>query len=197
MELKNFENEMTNEEPTFIESKQEPFYFGLPYHRTDWGASYEVYKEMSQNALQKGLLKHKNYQKKIKNSKLYENGKILSRKEYVMTRFLKEIFYNTAYNEEENKWETPCALSDNKNESYAKFLVDTDKIFTEWYRRTKKEYEEVEQYYKTKKKELVLKQTVDRNTKSKQFVECPCCKSSVTRTNLSRHKKSIKCLKIE
>ena len=47
MELINFENEMTNEEPTFIESKQEPFYFGLPYHRTDWGALYEVYKEMS------------------------------------------------------------------------------------------------------------------------------------------------------
>jgi hypothetical protein len=87
------------------------------------------------------------------------------------------------YNSKKVSYEEKCK----KDEIYEKVLM-------EYLRRQLIEMQEVECYYENQKRELAIIQKEKRQNHANEMITCPHCKSMVTRTNLSKHKKSTKCI---
>ena len=197
---------MTNEEPTIIlqEESNPNFYLDLPYERTEWGLFYSQYKTMNQLQINKQLLHHKLYYRKMMDSLKNNNP-------YDMMSYVKHIF--RIYNKDTDKYERPEIIYNKHkhrqwlqqdNEEYMNYLWKTEfdeykkmckRIVFDYYKRMGNEFVEIRTYYEANHIEKKVIEKDHRKEHAKEMVECPCCKAQVVRTNISRHMKTPKCKK--
>ena len=164
------------------------------YNETEWGSWFSDYKDLDQGQLQKGLLKFENERKKTKD--------MWTRKVDTIS-WAKHIFHNTCYDEELDEFITPKALL-KRNTSGRPLSVQVEanddqhskakETLKEYYKRQGVEYQEVKEFYETRKEQLEKEQRLIHREKSKEDVCCPICQAIVTRTNLAKHRRSKKCL---
>ena len=184
--MANTEHE-SNSPPTFV--------YDLPYERTDWGLSFDDFKKQNwtQNQLQKFILKTENEREKwIKsyNESAHESKKICQ-----------HIFKYTFYDPETKTNCTPKILLQIKTTNMAKWAErhkQLEKISREvlaaFLRKQKIELQEMKGSYEQRKAEIVISLKAHRKEHANEVIECPHCKAKVSRTGISKHKKSIKCL---
>ena len=168
--------------------------FGLPYDNTEWGLFYQIYKSKNQLQIQK-------YLEKVGNMLMKKRGIPEKRK------FVKSIFYETDYDMATQKKMTPQIILKEKTRGYSdttwmkKHLKQTeilDSVYTKLIHRMTLEYAEVVAFYQEQKDYLELVQKQHRLDHAKMNIECPHCNASISRTNLSKHKKTNKkCLEIQ
>jgi len=174
--------------------EMEAFVFDLPYEKTEWGRFYDKHKTYNQNQLQKYLLKTENERKEW--LKLYK-----SRSFYILRTLCQHIFKFTHYNAQKEKNETPSILLLQSKHSNGDEFMEKNKIcntvFIAYWKRQEKELEEVKTFYERRKVELSASQKVHRREHANEVIECPRCQAKVSRTGMSKHKKSVKCLSAE
>lgn len=162
------------------------------YDNTEWGRFYYNYKDMTQCQLQKGILKFENERKRYN----------LKSNPCEITSEAKRIFHHTREDENGEYITPPELLKDKVNGKYNWQCVEaTDKqrkkakeYFRLYFTRQTTELEEVKAFYETRKAELAEEQREAHREKAREDVECPNCGRCVTRTNLSKHRKSKVCL---
>jgi hypothetical protein len=59
---------------------------------------------------------------------------------------------------------------------------------------TQIELQEIKDFYEQRKAEIATSLKAHRKEHANEVIECPHCKAKVSRTGISKHKKSIKCL---
>jgi hypothetical protein len=193
---------MTNDEPTnnsTPEMKSEIDWikrYNLSYNKTEWGMFYEVYKDLGQLQLQKGLEKNRNELMGQKKMNIHERHK-----------YTQHLFYQTEWDEKTETFKTPDILLRHTKHGYddTKWFGDYTK-YQEYTRNTLKSYnkrcvaehKEVKAYYEQRKKELEIEQKEAHKEHANEKVKCPFCQAEFARTNLARHKKTNKkCLEIQ
>lgn len=164
------------------------FPYELCYDKTKWGLFYEGYKEQSQQALSKRILKMENEQKKLKAAWkcTYERSSVVQ-----------GIFQNTEWDERRSAFINPPILnmkkpkksSDAWCENKSEQLDIAKEVFKEYFQRSARELEEVKKYFSERQKELGLEQHSNHKIHANEKVTCPICSACVSRTNIARHKK--------
>lgn len=168
----------TNHEP---KSSKETFvdYFeryDLPYENTEWARFYANYTEKNNLQIQKYLLKVYNEFTKIA---IIEHS---AYRKMAKLRLVKRWFRNTDI----DKYGKPCTPQRLLGEFGC---LNNDIVFSFLKKRVTREYKEIKSFYNNRKIELNGQNKAHRRERAKQKVECPICKTKVTRTNLSQHKK--------
>ena len=169
------------------ESNSHPFIYDLPYEQTQWAQFFEEYKSCTQNQLQKYILKTENERKKWQND--------ISRWECV--KICQHIFSNTCYDAEKKRYETPKILLQNKHcivQEIQELSKICNRVLSAYLKQQGAELQEVKEFYEERKAEIATSLKAHRKEHANEVIECPHCKAKVSRTGISKHKKSIKCL---
>jgi len=150
----------------------------LPYEKTQWGQFYEDYKTCNQNQLQKHILKTENERKNWLVKNPYESLKICQ-----------HIFKYSHY--ENERYSTPKILLRSNGEK--NHLKVGCQVLTAYLERQEKELEEVKAFYEQRKAEIATSLKAHRKEHANEIIQCPICLAKVSRTGISKHKKTIKC----
>jgi len=164
-----------------------PFIYDLPYKNTEWALFFTFYEDNTQNQLQKFILKTENERKLW--SQNVENP-------YESIKTCQHIFKRTYYNTETKRYTTPPLLLQSKvfnPEEVKQKRKIGPQILSAYLKRQEKELQEMKDYYEQTKVDIATKLKVHRKEHANEIIECPHCKAKVTRTGISKHKKSIKC----
>ena len=169
------------------------FIHDLPYERTEWAQCFEEYKSFTQNQLQKYILKSENERKKWIKS-YYKS-------DYESVKCCQHIFKHTFYDPEKKRYETPKILLHNKTSNLTKWADQhcqlqkiSSQVLKAFLNKQKVELQEVKDFYEQRKAEIAISLKAHRKEHANEVIECPHCKAKVSRTGISKHKKSIKCL---
>ena len=154
--------------------------YDLPYEKTQWGKFFDDYKGCNQNQLQKHILKTENERKNWSDKNPYESLKICQ-----------HIFKYSHYDTEKEIYVTPKILLRNKHET--NHLKIGCQVLTGYLKRQEKELEEVKDYYEQRKADIATSLKTHRKEHANEIIQCPICLANVTRTGISKHKKTIKC----
>ena len=168
------------------ETNSHPFIYDLPYEQTQWAQFFEEYNQCTQNQLQKYILKTENERKKWKNISQWECVKICQ-----------HIFSHTCYDAEKKRYETPKILLRNKHyiaEERQELSKICNRVLSAYLKQQGTELQEVKEFYEERKAEIATSLKQHRKEHANEVIECPHCKAKVSRTGMSKHKKSIKCL---
>jgi len=177
---------MTNVEvQTNSHQEMEAFVFDLSYEKTEWGRFYDKHKTYNQNQLQKYLLKTENERRDWK--------KKIGMCRYQTSKICQHIFKYTHYNAEKAKNETPSILLLQSKKLMEQYKI-SNKVFIAYWKRQQKQLEEVKTFYESRKEELSVHQKVHRREHANEVIECPRCQTKVSRTGMSKHRKTGKCL---
>jgi hypothetical protein len=161
--------------------------YKLDYAMTEWGKFYLTYKEQTQQALSKRILKMEN---EIKKRCKEEHNP------YRKTSYIHKIFDNTYWDEEEMEFVLPPVLRKEKKSANHSYETKTKqqgiitKVYDEYKERMLRELDEVKQTFEARKSELEIKQNSHHKEHANTQVACPFCGKNMARTNLARHAKN-------
>jgi len=169
------------------ENNSHTFIYDLPYDKTRWARFFKEYKNCTQNQLQKYILKTENERKKWQND--------ISRWECV--KICQHIFSHTFYDAEKQRYETPKILLQNKHfivQEIQELSKICNRVLSAYLKQQGAELQEMKDFYEQRKAEIAISLKAHRKEHANEVIECPHCKAKVSRTGISKHKKSIKCL---
>jgi len=161
------------------------------YENTDWGKFYSNYKQMTQGQLQKGLQKFLKQREDYRTKSIEKDGVAMCRQIFYKTKRCEDDIYITPRElfKDTNYHNGPEWLSALHKQKKAAETLLIDYITRQTY-----EFNEVSDFYEKRKEEAAVLDKERRKAKSKEQVVCPYCNACVTRTNMSKHQKTIKCL---
>jgi len=168
------------------------FPFDLPFHKTKFGLFLSGYKDLTQNQLQKALLKFTNETEKAKSVKTNPHSQI---------EFCRMWFYKTINGKSypvvlERKVNKDDGLNNEQRqmERLNQLKNDAKLIFYAYMKRAIEGLKIIEEYYKSIKALKIIEKRMQYNNAALEKTECPHCKALVTKANISRHlKTSVKC----
>ena len=157
--------------------------YKLDYAMTEWGKFYLTYKEQTQQALSKRILKMENEIKK---------RCVVEKLPFKKINLVHKIFDNTHWDEGRNEFVLPPVLKKDRKSDYKDYEQRKiiSKVYDEYKERMLRELEEVRQTFEARKSELEIKQNSHHKEHANTQVACPFCGKKMARTNLARHAKN-------
>ena len=101
------------------------------------------------------------------------------------------------YDAEKKRYETPKILLRNKHyiaEERQELSKICNRVLSAYLKQQGAELQKVKEFYEERKAEIATLLKQHRKEHANEVIECPHCKAKVSRTGMSKHKKSIKCL---
>jgi hypothetical protein len=142
------------------------------FSKTEWTKFYLSYKELNQQQLQKKLLHFELEKEKIHRDRLNP---------YKRMTYIRHLFYGTDV-------ELP-KFSKNGNDWFEYTIP-----FYNYLELITSQLEEVQTYYQEKKMEIDRFDKERRKIRAIEKIECSNCKCMVSRTNMSKHVVTKKCM---
>ena len=106
-------------------------------------------------------------------------------------RICQRIFKYSYYDTEKERYSMPKLFL--RNHCGVLRLDIGCQVLNAYLKRQEKELEEVKAFYEQRKAELATTLRAHRKEHANEIIECPICLAKVTRTGISKHKKTIKC----
>jgi hypothetical protein len=182
----------SHKEHLFKTPKMETIFdFDKYYNQTKWGILYTDFQNKTQLQLAKATEHFENRRQEFiqrVNSLKLEKQQIVQ-----------HLFFKTELNTETNQYtNTPSIVKRGNNNYNLKQVLERRhicfQIYDKYMERQRQELDQVKAFYEQRKQETSIADKLYRKEQANAKICCDRCGVFIVRTNISKHKKSLKCL---